>query len=767
MSDSAILPPPADPDGSPESLREWAGYWARRGLNVFPLREGRKEPEREGWQIIATSDPAKVYEMWTNTAVRGGSDAIGYNIGYSTSGLFAIDIDVKDDPIAIAKYQDELYGEFDTMQVQTASGGIHLVYANPAMDRGNRTRVEKLPIDIRAEGGFLVAPGSVINGRCYRLIDPRPPAPVPRHLWSLSSRPGEHKTNTVPIEHLDKPGAIEHCVKIARNTPAIIAPGRGAACFKLAAELHDHGVSEETAIGIILEHWAPRCEPPYLEQESTASDGSAGEGVRFNTRNGYRYAQNAAGSKSPEALLGGVRPQIPPDSPGTPVFTSQGGVMVDGVETYYPPPVQAPNAAPPYVFELGDGVGYGNLIPPNLLKPREWVIHRMLIKGEVTALIAPGGVGKSQIGIMMAIALARGVDFLTFRNPMAGTPQRTIIYNAEDSLQEMSMRLYAQCIVDEIDPASVAPYIMLISGKEENAQFRIALGSRDVLQYNEAAAEVIATRAGDFGAQLAILDPLAKIHTTSESDNGLMSQVMVLLERFARKLGAAILLLHHASKASGAAGLAGNVDASRGASAIKDSARAAFTLSPPLPADVAALAIPARKVMRYLRLDDAKMNRGLMSAAPVWMEKHSVTLPATGEEIGAFSYVAMEEVSMDRLRGIADILVGEIQARDMGKDGHKEMGMDLAIQLWKAADPSAALMDEKAMKLTFTRNFHDETIYPHEGPAITLIKPKNVWIFRLFNAPVAAAGTLLPPPSISATPGLIPPPPPTPGRLLH
>jgi RecA-family ATPase len=133
------------------------------------------------------------------------------------------------------------------------------------------------------------------------------------------------------------------------------------------------------------------------------------------------------------------------------------------------------------------------------------------------------------------------------------------------------------------------------------------------------------------------LDPLVKLHDLNENDNAQMSFVMEVLEMLADDARVMLLLAHHTSKPSGSnSSHAGNVNSARGAGAIKDGARHAFTLSGPLDDDILKYGLSPTDRRRMLRLEDAnKQNRSLGGDEPIWLEKVSVTL-INGEEVGAF-----------------------------------------------------------------------------------------------------------------------------------
>lgn len=120
-----------------------------------------------GWQALATTNAEDVARLF-----RGRHK---FNIGIATgrrSGCFVLDIDCKaiDGRETLAKLEAQHGALPKTWSVGTPSGGAHLYFANP-LDRsvGNRASFAAA-LDIRGEGGFVVAPPSTVDGASYRWL---------------------------------------------------------------------------------------------------------------------------------------------------------------------------------------------------------------------------------------------------------------------------------------------------------------------------------------------------------------------------------------------------------------------------------------------------------------------------------------------------------------------------------------------------------------------------------------------------------------------
>lgn len=188
---------------------EWVLYLAAMGWHLFPLRPGTKTPAghreadcpRTGRcaethqtpEMRATTDPDVLRTAWEATA---------WNIGLATgpSRLIVVDLDVPkpgtsdpDGMTALAELADRLDVTVPaTYCVTTPRGGRHLYFRAPPGVHLRNTKGTLAPnIDTRAEGGYVVAPGSVLPHGGYELADESDPAELPAWLVQacLAHRP--------------------------------------------------------------------------------------------------------------------------------------------------------------------------------------------------------------------------------------------------------------------------------------------------------------------------------------------------------------------------------------------------------------------------------------------------------------------------------------------------------------------------------------------------------------------------------------------------
>ena len=136
---------------------ETALGYAERGWPVFPCKRGGKEPITRAGFKDASTDPQQITAWWHESPQA--------NIGVATGAawLVVIDVDVKNGAPGLESWQalgDQLGPEIvETAVARTPSGGRHYVYR--ANGHSLRNSVGKLApgLDVRAEDGYVVAPG--------------------------------------------------------------------------------------------------------------------------------------------------------------------------------------------------------------------------------------------------------------------------------------------------------------------------------------------------------------------------------------------------------------------------------------------------------------------------------------------------------------------------------------------------------------------------------------------------------------------------------
>jgi hypothetical protein len=193
--------------------------------------------------------------------------------------------------------------------VQTPSGGRHYYYVTDT-PVGNSAQKVGEGVDIRGDGGFVVAPGSVLDpklpenkgvGGFYTVLTDLPVIPVPEFIKVAAGKKREKSTNTLSDTEMDSPYDISSArAWLESHEPAVEGDGGDAHTFQTAAILRQRGLSEDTALALMLDHWNERCSPPWEYDE-----------LAKKVENAYRFASGVAGELSVAAVfeeLAEIRP---------------------------------------------------------------------------------------------------------------------------------------------------------------------------------------------------------------------------------------------------------------------------------------------------------------------------------------------------------------------------------------------------------------------------------------------------------------------------
>ena len=266
--------------------RKYAQSLAKKGFKIFRIKPNKKTPVATGWQKEAASDATP----WSN-----GQD---YNIGIACEDSFGIiDIDMKNDVDGEANWK-ALCDEHDIadspFQSKTPAKGRHVIYKMPkGVSLSNSTSKIAEGVDVRGLGGYVVAPGSEIDGIMYDVLAKGADIiEMPKALIDLCQKSRVRDEDySVPVGELDTPDNVaraEAYLKVARE--AVEGAGGDGTAFAVSARVREMAISEPKCLDIMMGDWNDRCVPPWT-----------GEELAVKVRNAYSYATSRIGADTPEA----------------------------------------------------------------------------------------------------------------------------------------------------------------------------------------------------------------------------------------------------------------------------------------------------------------------------------------------------------------------------------------------------------------------------------------------------------------------------------
>jgi hypothetical protein len=146
-------------------------YAVRRSWPVFPLWPGAKTPATKRGLHAATTDPATITRWWER------HPTMNVGIACGPARLLVVDLDYKPGGVDGLREWWPLVEQAGadhagTYTVCTPSGGLHFYFhLEPGWCIGNSASKLAPGIDIRAEGGYVVAPPSRTSDGAYENDD--------------------------------------------------------------------------------------------------------------------------------------------------------------------------------------------------------------------------------------------------------------------------------------------------------------------------------------------------------------------------------------------------------------------------------------------------------------------------------------------------------------------------------------------------------------------------------------------------------------------
>lgn len=219
-----------------------------RGWAVFPCVPNEKKPLTLHGFKDATRSQFRAMKWWSQNP----NANIGIATGEASGKIAIVDVDVKNG----AKGRESLTslkGIAPTLTCTTPSGGWHLYYraSGPL-----RSRNGLLPgVDLKADGGYVVAPGSEIDGAPYEWVDPDVPiALLPESIIQLLEAEPSKKRSGAPLQ-----------------SEEVISEGlRNERLASIAGSMRRKGLDYDEIAATLYAVNAKRCQPPLPEREVQA-----------------------------------------------------------------------------------------------------------------------------------------------------------------------------------------------------------------------------------------------------------------------------------------------------------------------------------------------------------------------------------------------------------------------------------------------------------------------------------------------------------------
>jgi hypothetical protein len=563
-----------------------AAELAALGFPVFPLHSptggacscprglacggsAGKHPRIEGWQRQATTDPNTLRGWWERWP-----DA---NVGIATGGalrLVVVDVDGDAGRAAWSELEAE-HGPAPTLRASTGrpGGGEHRYYRlRPEHDASAiRNKVRFAPgLDIRAEGGLVVAPPSLhASGAAYAWSESpsmEAIAALPDWLFDLLADATRRTTVTPRSAAREQTHAVRRTVEaaaappyqgtasaaerecrarnyLARCDPAIQGSNGSTATLKAAAKTRrGFHLDDETAVRLMLEVYNPRCRPPWTEEEIRRK---VSEATKCSTPPWGKMLEerSSAGQIQPQHANGTAEP----DRENT-----------DRAAVYREP--NAPIAASQHPAE---GKARFSWITPDQifaqLPQPNWIVRDLQIcAGRPSMLAGYGSSGKTLAAQALALAVAAGRP-VWGRFPVS---RPMVVRHVDHDQGRATLRRYQRLArgmgidwrdLDDRLQVSIFPHVFL--------------NDPDAFETYRDACK---------GVDLLIIDAFRGATPGEDENDSKIRRFIDVLTRVSEATGTAILIIHHAGKPREAHN--DNRTILRGSSAIFDACGSVFVV---------------------------------------------------------------------------------------------------------------------------------------------------------------------------------------------
>ncbi len=256
---------------------------------------------------------------------------------------------------------------------------------------------------------------------------------------------------------------------------------------------------------------------------------------------------------------------------------------------------------------------------PTTMRPRQWLLGTLLMRGELTVLASAGGVGKTALAIAAALACMTGREDILGHYVFQKV--NVAFLTLEDDRAELERRIAAAMIAHGIKPEDIEGKLLIYSARER--PFLLAAVDDDGEFIPCPDADALEAEIANHDIGLVVVDPLVKAHRAIENSNEHMDKLASLIIDMGSRTNAAMLTPCHNRKG----GEIGR-DAIRGGTALVDAARIARIVSAMREGDALKLGMKADDAASYICLHDVKANMARRHGV-TWFELRSIPLGNT------------------------------------------------------------------------------------------------------------------------------------------
>ena len=359
------------------TILEAALAYAKRGWPIFPIDPNRvgfdgkkgKAPYKGTRGVLeATTDARQVEEWWR----RWPEANVALDVG--GAGMMVLDLDPGHDMQELEKNVGTLPNSL--LRARTPRGGGHLYYALEIGELVSPSSSKLAPhVDVRSFHSYVLLPPSKTEDGSYIWEDDGKPAYRTDEMVRAANTardkdPDRDKWIIEPDLEENKSSAVGWLLEKA--DPAIDGQGGDHCAYATAAMMIGYGLSEETAVEVMWEHWNPQCIPPWRDDEY--------DHFKLKVHNAYNHHSSQPGKLTPAYKKAKAKE----------LFTPRQVELPDGDETHIGH------------FRFVDRAGMDFIAPP------QWIVRDFLADDSYALLYGKWGSFKTFVALDMALSVACG-----------------------------------------------------------------------------------------------------------------------------------------------------------------------------------------------------------------------------------------------------------------------------------------------------------------------------------------------------------------------
>jgi hypothetical protein len=548
-------------------------YALKRGWHVFPgkivgktKKSYKSGKDSNGARWGATNDVAEIrrdFQRWPKAL-------IGIPTG-EHNGFFVLETDTKKghgvDGIAGLKQLEKKHGRLpETLMAASPSNSVHRYFKYPPDVEIRNSASEIAPgVDIRGEGGMVIAPPSQRKDGAYRWLNDKPIAGAPKWLIELVKNKRDNDAPRISTNMYPPATLAEVAAALA-----VIPSDNEKIWFKIGYVLYK--VFGEDGFPL-FEEWSKKS--PKYDRRLCAKKYS--DFAKYD----YPYTVGTIFHYANEASPGWREALRPKSEPFALILQ----------------PHSFPNE--------------------RTIPQWEFLYGRHLLRRTVSGTAAMGATGKTSMSLVEALAMASGKPLLGEEVPKQ--PLRVLLICLEDNRNAMDKRIAAAMKLHKLTPQDIGGRLF-IKAKGE-IKFKIARLVRGSVLPNTELIEQTINFLRDNKIDVFSIDPFVKTHGVPENDNNSISEVIDCYDEIAERANGAVALWHHTRKGGGGPV---TVESSRGAQAFIDACRSVRILETMTDDEAKKQKIEQHR--RYFRAFSGKLNFAPPTDKSAWYQLTSVPI---------------------------------------------------------------------------------------------------------------------------------------------